>query len=185
MNTVTDSILKEGIIKSSKSITIIGILVLIVGIIAVVYPTSVGRISTVAIGVFLILASVFRFTFAFLSTSMGSMLLKHLYAILIAVIGVWMVMNPEMGLEALTMIMAIYFIVDGLTAAIISFSLMPIGGGWYLLISGIVGVVLGILTFSHWPESSTFVLGIYVGVKLISDGLMLALTGSAIRKVAN
>jgi uncharacterized membrane protein HdeD (DUF308 family) len=184
MNVVTNSILKEGLVKSSKSLIIFGVLVLIIGILAVVYPASVGKISTIAIGIFLIMGGVFRLSFAFLSTSIGSMLLKYLYAFLMTGAGVWMVMNPDMGLEALTMVMAIYFIIDGITAALISFSLMPIGGGWYLLISGIIGVVLGIMIFSHWPESSTYVLGIYVGVKLISDGLMLALTGSAIRKVA-
>jgi len=54
----------------------------------------------------------------------------------------------------------------------------------YLLISGVIGVVLGVLIFTKWPESSNYALGIYLGVKLIVDGLMLALTGHAVRKSA-
>ena len=89
-----------------------------------------------------------------------------------------------MGLEALTLVMAIYFIIDGITGFVYSFSLMPIGVGIYLLIGGIVGVILGVLILSKWPESSNYALGIYLGIKLIIDGLILALTGHAVRKSA-
>ena len=93
-------------------------------------------------------------------------------------------MKPDVGLEVLTMIMAIYFIIDGITEIVFSFSLMPIGGGLYLLISGVMGVALGILIFTKWLESSYCVLGIYLGIKLMLDGLMLSLTGNAVHKSA-
>ena len=184
MNDVTESVIKGSLFKASKSLIIFGVLALILGILAVIYPANIGEVSSISIGIFLIIGGLFRLSFSFLSTSIGSMLLKYLYAFLMTGAGAMIVLNPDMGLEALTMVMAIYFIIDGITAAIYSFPLVPIGGGWFLLISGIIGVVLGIMIFTHWPESSTYALGIYVGVKLIIDGLMLFLTGSAIRKVA-
>jgi uncharacterized membrane protein HdeD (DUF308 family) len=178
----TESTIKSGLFKASKSVIIIGILALILGIVALIYPAGLGKISAVVIGVFLVLGALFRLSFAFLSHSIGSMLLKYLYALLMLIAGVWIVMNPDMGLEALTMVIAVYFIIDGVTAVIYSFSLKPVGGGLYLLLSGIIGVALGILIFANWPESSIYVMGIYIGVKLIIDGLMLALTGSAVHK---
>lgn len=161
---------------------LIGILALVLGIVAVIYPAGFGKISVVVIGVFLVLGGILRLTFAVVSFSMGSLLMRYLYAILMIIAGIWIIMNPDMGMEALTLIMAIYFIIDGITGIVFSFSLMPIGGGMYLLISGIVGVVLGILIFTKWPESSNYALGIYLGIKLTLDGLMLALTGHAVRK---
>jgi uncharacterized membrane protein HdeD (DUF308 family) len=178
----TESTIKSELLKASKSVIIIGILALILGIVALIYPASVGKISTVVIGVFLVIGALFRLSFAFLSYTIGSMLLKYLYALLMLIAGVWIVMNPYMGLEALTIVMAVYFIIDGVTAAIYSFSLGPVGGGLYLLLSGIIGVVLGIVIFTKWPESSNYVLGIYLGIKLIFDGLALVLTGGAVRK---
>lgn len=181
---ISQSSMQEGLSKGSKSVIIIGILALVLGIVAVVYPNGIGKISAVVIGIFLVMGGILRLIFAVVSTSMGSMLLKYLYAILMILAGIWIVMNPDMGLEVLTMVIAIYFIIDGITEVILSFSLMPIGGGWFILISGIIGAVLGFMILSHWPESSNYVLGIYIGVKLIVDGLMLSLTGSAIRKAA-
>ena len=174
--------IQKGVKKTSKSVMLIGILALVLGIVAVIYPAGFGKISVVVIGVFLVIGGILRLTFAIISFSMGSLLLRYLYAILMIIAGIWIIMNPDMGLEALTMIMAIYFIIDGITGIVFSFSLMPIGGGLYLLISGVIGVALGILIFTNWPESSIYVMGIYIGVKLIIDGLMLALTGSAVHK---
>ena len=174
--------IQKAIKKGSKSIIIIGILALVLGILALIYPAGFGKISAVVIGVFLVTGGILRLTFAVVSYSMGSLLMRYFYAILMIIVGIWITMNPDMGMEALTIIMAIYFIIDGITEIIYSFSLMPIGGGMYLLISGIVGVVLGILIFSKWPESSNYALGIYLGVKFIIDGLMLAITGYAVRK---
>jgi len=176
--------MRKGLSKASKSVMLFGFLVLVLGIIAVIYPAGFGKISVVVIGVFLVIGALLRLSFAFLSYTIGSMLLKYLYALLMLIAGVWIIMNPEMGLEALTLVMAIYFIIDGITAIAYSFSLMPIGGGIYLIISGIIGIVLGILIFTKWPESSNYAIGIYLGIKLIFDGLALVLTGGAVRKSA-
>ena len=61
---------------------------------------------------------------------------------------------------------------------------MPIGGGFFLLISGIITLLLGIMIYSRWPESSTYIIGIYLGIKLALDGLTLFLSGKAIKKTA-
>lgn len=175
--------IKNAIGKSIKSIIIIGVLILILGILAVVYPEGFGKFSVMTLGVFMVIGGVLRLFFAIFTYSMGSMFMRYLYGLLMIFAGIWLISNPEMGLGALTVVMAAYFIIDGATEIGYSFSLMPIGGGFYLLMSGIVSVIIGILIYSHWPESSNYVLGIYIGVKLIIDGLMLALTGKALQKV--
>ncbi len=181
---MNSGILTKGINKVSKSVIYIGLLALLLGIIAVAFPTGIGKFTTVVIGVFLILGGIFRLSFAIVSFSMGSMILRYLYAILMIVAGIWIIANPEMGLTALTMVMAVYFIVDGMTEIVYSFSLMPLGGGAYMLLSGIIGLILGGLIFFHWPESSNYALGIYLGIKLIIDGAMLSLTAYTVRKSA-
>jgi uncharacterized membrane protein HdeD (DUF308 family) len=168
--------------KATNAMIFMGVLALILGIVAVIYPAGFGKISTIVIGAFLIIGGVFRMTFAMLSVSVGSLIMRYVYAILMIIPGIWLIMKPEMGLEVLTVVMAIYFIVDGITAMGYSFSLMPVGGGMFLLFSGLIGILLGVLIFTGWPETSTYVLGTYLGIKLIADGLMLAITGRSIRK---
>ena len=115
---------------------------------------------------------------------MGALFSRYLYGILMIIGGIWVIGNPDMGLEALTVVMAVYFIIDGLTQLIYSLSLMPIGGGMFLLLSGLIGIGLGVLIFMKFPESSSYAIGIYLGIKLIVDGITLALTGKAVYKTA-
>jgi uncharacterized membrane protein HdeD (DUF308 family) len=182
MNSETTMI--KGINKVSKSVIYMGLLALLLGIVAVAFPAGIGKFTTVVIGIFLILGGIFRLSFAIVSFSMGSMILRYLYAILMIIAGIWIIANPDTGLAVLTMVMAVYFIVDGFTEIAYSFSLMPIGGGAYMLLSGIAGLILGGLIFFHWPESSNYALGIYLGIKLIIDGAMLSLTAYTIRRSA-
>lgn len=91
-------------------------------------------------------------------------------------------MNPNMGLEALTMVVAIYFIIDGIRDVVLSFSLVPIGGGMFMLLGGIISSILRGIILSKWPESSIYFLIIYLGVKLIIDGLMHTFMSNALYK---
>ena len=162
-----------------------GLLVLLIGILAIVYPFGFGKFTVILIGSFLIIGGILRVAFALLSPTMGALLWRYLYGFLMIFAGIYIIMNPESGLEALTLVMAIYFIIDGITNAFYSFSLMPIGGGFYLLLSGIISLLLGILIFSKWPESSNYILGIYLGIKLAFDGLGLFLAGQSVKKAAS
>lgn len=174
--------LKAGIRKSLKTVIIIGIATLILGIIALVYPEAFGKASVAAIGVLMIIGGALRLIFAAATFSMGSLFMRYLYGILMTIAGIYIVSNPDIGLKALTMVLAIYFIVDGITAIVYSFSLIPLGGGLYMIFSGILSSLIGILIFSNWPEASNYVIGIYLGIKLLSDGIMLTLTGQSFKK---
>lgn len=182
--TGTQTAIKKAIKKSYTTILGVGILTLILGIIAIVYPESIGKVSVITLGVFIVIGGILRMVFAIFSASMGSYFMRLLFGIIMLAAGIWIISNPDMGLEALTMVIAIYFILDGITEIGYSFSLMPIGGGFYLLFSGIVSLIIGGLVFYHWPENSTYLLGTYIGIKLALDGLMIALTGGAIKKAS-
>ena len=180
----TSKTLSAVVEKSFKKIMILGILIAILGVIALIYPEGFGKVSVKTIGIFMIIGGLLRLTFAITSFSMGALFSRYVYGILMIIGGLWVVGNPDMGLEALTIVMAVYFIIDGLTQLMYSFSLMPIGGGLFLLLSGIVGIGLGVLIFMNFPESSSYVIGIYLGIKLLIDGITLGLTGRAVYKTA-
>ena len=171
--------------KVSNSITMMGILLIALGVIAVIYPEVAGKVTVAVLGIFLIFSAFLRGTFAVFSYSMGNMILQYILVILMMIAGIWLLTDRETGLQTVTIILAVFFIVDGITSIVYSFSLMPIGGGAWLLFNGIIGILLGILIWTHWPGSGTYFLGIYVGVKLFFDGLAFLLTGYTARKSAS
>ena len=179
------SIVRHELRKTSKTFIHFGLLILITGIVAIAHSISTGNISTIVMGIYLVIAGSFRLIFSIVTFFLGSGFARHLYALLMLIAGIWLVVHPEMGLQTLTTLMAIFFIIDGITSVFYSLSLMSVGGRFNLFIGGILTGLLGILILLKWPESSKYFLGIYVGVKLIFDGVALALTGKAIRKSNN
>ena len=178
----TDQTIPERLNKAAKWLLIIGILVIVVGIIGLVYPQQFGEFSAGLIGIFLVIGGFLRMIFAGATGTFGNMLLRWLLALLMVVAGVWVISNPEMGLQGLTLIMGIYFIIDGIMTIFYSFSLRSFGAGSYLLINGLLSIAIGVLIFSKWPESSEYAIGIYLGIKLIFDGAALAITGYVLKK---
>jgi uncharacterized membrane protein HdeD (DUF308 family) len=60
------------------------------------------------------------------------------------------------------------------------FSLVVQFPAWpWVLLNGVVDLVLGVLILSGWPESSLWVIGLFVGIDLLFHGwswMILALT---------
>ena len=86
------------------------------------------------------------------------------------------------GLATLTLMAGILIFISGVIQVINAFDIKPLYGWGWELFSGIMGIILGILIWSNWPQSSVVVLGILVGVSLICNGLAVFMTSSAIRR---
>ncbi len=110
------------------------------------------------------------------------MIFRYLFAILMIIAGLAMVTNSDMGLEALTLLMAVYFIVDGVAELFYAYSLRKLGRGKFMFIGGIASLVLGILVYSKWPESSRYAIGLLLGVKFLFDGFSLTTMGFFLKK---
>jgi uncharacterized membrane protein HdeD (DUF308 family) len=137
---------------------------------------------TVILGVLFIIGGALRTTFAFVTTSWGSAILRFLFGLVMFFGGIWLIMNPEMGMATLTIVLAVMFIIDGISEVTFSFFLKPVGGGTIMLLDGIFSIVLGILIFAKWPASGEWAIGLLVGIKLVIDGIALLTLGMVSKK---
>ena len=54
------------------------------------------------------------------------------------------------------------------------------GRGWVLL-SGLINVLLGIAIWRQWPESSYWVIGMFIGIDLIFNGWSWVMLGMIVK----
>ena len=170
--------------KFSKSLVSIGIFIFVIGIIALIFPVAFGQATVIILGVIFIIGGILRLSFAIFSFSTGTMILKYLASILMIIAGIWLIANPDMGLNILTIFLAVYFIIDGISSISYSFTMVPVTGGAYLLAEGIISIILGILIWSHWPATGKFALSIFVGIKLLFNGMALIMTGKMLKRTS-
>ena len=90
-------------------------------------------------------------------------------AILFGVVGGLLVSRPVLSAEALTIVMAAFFLVGGLFQAIGAIVVGLPGWGWQLL-DGLITFALGVLVYRQWPLSGLWVIGLFVGIDLVFYG---------------
>ena len=179
----TELDIQSGLKKATNAAMITGVIALILGIFAMMYPQNTGSMIAKLLGIILIVGGCIRFIFAIWSFSFGSMIWRYALAVIMFLVGYWIYSHPDIGLEALTILLAIYFLLDGFNQIAYYRSIKRFGAGPFLLIDGLISIVIAVLIFAKWPESSNYVLGIFIGLKLAMDGLSILLTGWGAKKL--
>ena len=109
---------------------------------------------------------------------------SFLSAIVSILAGIYILYNPLLSIAAFTLVLAAFFFAQGITQIFASLSHRRVVRSWgWVLFSGIVDLILGGIIVSGWPATSTWVIGILVGVNLFMYGVALIMTALASKDV--
>jgi uncharacterized membrane protein HdeD (DUF308 family) len=169
--------------NATKSATLIGVGLIILGILAMALPRQSGIAVAVGAGVLLLLGGVFRIFFLFLSPTWGSLFLRFFFGLASIVAGGIMILDPVVGLNALTVVAIAYFLVDGATEILMGFQLPPGAGGFWVVAGGVLSLLLGIMLWRSWPVSGEVAVPILIGIKLLFTGIVVLVVSRASRAI--
>ena len=159
-----------------------GIALLLLGIAAIVRSVTATVATMLFFGWLLIIAAAIEVVQAVMVGHWVGFFHHLLAAILFGVIGVMLIARPLISAEALTVVMAVFFLIGGLFQLISALAVMTPGWGWHVA-DGIITALLGVLVLAQWPVSGLWVIGLFVGIDLIFYGfawiaIALGLRGS-------
>ena len=164
-----------------------GVIMMILGVLAVIWP----QITTVAVDVYVgwmfLLSGIVGLVTMFLAPSIPAFLWSLLTAALSLIVGVLLLWHPIQGVVSLTLVLIAFFIVEGIfqIAAAIRYRDAFSGSWGWMVMSGIADLVLAWLIISGWPGTASWAIGLIVGVNLFTSGLaitMAALAGRSLVK---
>ncbi len=161
----------------------IGIILIILGILALGSPLMTGVAVAIMVGSFLLVGGIVQFVYAFKAKSWGAGLLGIFGGVLSVVCGILMIAHPLLGLGFLTLLLAAFFVVGGISKIILSFQVRRAQGWGWILFSGIVGLVLGMMIWSQWPLSGAWAIGTLVGIDILFTGWSTMAIGLAARRL--
>jgi uncharacterized membrane protein HdeD (DUF308 family) len=102
---------------------------------------------------------------------MGKFLSWLLLGALYIVAGVVTFENPLLAAAVLTLILGVALVASGIMRIILAFS-MKAATHWILVaLSSAITLLLGLVILAHWPVSSVFILGLFLGIDLILAGV--------------
>jgi uncharacterized membrane protein HdeD (DUF308 family) len=164
-----------------------GIVMLVLGCLAVAEPVIASVAVDIFIGWLFIFSGVLGLVAVFSARDASAFFWMLLTAALSLAVGIMLVWKPAEGTVSLTIVLTAFFIAEGAFQIAASFSyrdIVPGSWGW-LLASGISDLVLAGLIIYFWPASANWTLGLIVGINLITTGLAIVMTAIDVRNVAN
>jgi uncharacterized membrane protein HdeD (DUF308 family) len=162
-----------------------GVVALIAGVIALGSVVTATASAVLIVGVMMLLAGAAEIIAAFSVKTWGRFFLWLLLGALYIFAGIICLQNPFEAATILTLMLGIALIVSGLIRIFLA-TQMKHGTPWgWVVFSGIVSFLLGLMIVAKWPASSFFVLGIFLGIDLIFIGGSWITMGLALRKRAS
>jgi uncharacterized membrane protein HdeD (DUF308 family) len=155
-----------------KLLLIEGIILVILGLLAVAVPIAAGLAVTILFGWMFLISGIAGLFTTFAMRQSPGFWWSLLSGVLGVVVGGWLLVQPDLGLASLTYLLIVFFIVEGV--ATIMFALdhrAALSGRWaWMLVSGIVDLFLAGVILTGLPGAIAWALGLIVGINMVFGG---------------
>ena len=158
-----------------------GILLVIAGVLALVYPLMTNVAVAVFLGWMLLLSGLFQAVSLIGGGKTPGFWLQLISAALSVIVGVLFLRNPAVAVGTLVMLMSVFFLIEGISKTVFSLTIRPFPNWGWVLASGILGILIAFWLLAN-PGMSLLLLGILIGVQLIAEGIALASMAWTVRK---
>lgn len=167
-------------IDGSKLVKTEGILFIIFGIIAIILPVAATLAIDLIIGWLFLISGIIQGALSFQKMKTGGFLLSFLSAALSVIIGVMLVAHPFHAALALTLLLAIFFVVEGIIEIGLGIEFRGKQNWGWLIFSGVTALILAYIIFSGLPGTATWAIGTLVGINMLFFGFALFSISNAI-----
>jgi len=166
-------------------IVALGVVFLIAGFIAVGSAVAATASAVMIIGIMMIMGGVAEIVAAFSVKGWGKFAVWMLLGLLYVGAGFIAIMNPFAAATILTLMLGAALVAGGVLRIFLAFSMKAAGKPWgWVIVSGLVTLLLGVMIIAQSPASSFFVLGIFLGIDLIFIGSAWISMGLALKQRA-
>ena len=160
----------------------LGLALVVVGFAAIGAPVVATLTTVTAFGILLLIGA---------AVELGSMVwvrrwstaFHHLLSgLLYLLLGLIMVERPGLSAAGYTLVLAVFFVASGVARVAYAVGERAPGRGWTIL-SGAVAILLGVLIWRELPEAALWVIGTFVGIEFVFNGVTWVMLGLAVRKL--
>jgi uncharacterized membrane protein HdeD (DUF308 family) len=159
----------------------LGIVLVVVGTFAVIVSFAATLATVLLFGWLLLFTGAMEVGYSFHQAKWTGILLHVVNGALSLVAGFLLVANPAAGALILTLLMAMFFMIGGIFRIVTTLVMKLPHRGW-LLLSGIVTLLLGIIIWRQLPGAAVWVIGTFVGVDLLFIGWSWVMLALAVRR---
>jgi uncharacterized membrane protein HdeD (DUF308 family) len=151
-----------------------GVLLVVAGIFAIIYPVISSVAVIVLLGWLLIISGVVQGLSLIGARHVPHFWLQLISFVLAIVIGVLFLREPAEGLLTVTLLLIVFFMMEGISKVVFALTIKPFPNWGWVLASGLVGIALSLILWASLPVTAVWLVGLLLGLELISVGAALA-----------
>jgi uncharacterized membrane protein HdeD (DUF308 family) len=174
--------MRETVRRHSLWYLIQGALMILGGILALIYPIMSSVAVVLFLGWVLIVSGVVQGISLIDARNVPHFWLQLVSVVLSIVVGLLLIRNPQQGLLTVTLLLIVFFMVEGFSKVIFSLTIRPFPNWGWILVSGIIGILLSLFLWANLPVTAIWLLGLLVGIQLISEGAALGYLAWRVRQ---
>ncbi len=159
-----------------------GVVMMILGLLAIALPNIATLATTILIGWLFFIGGILRVISLLQHRQMPGFAWSMATAVLAVLLGLVLALQPIAGVLTLTIALIAFFILEGIAAIVIAIEYRKHLPSWgWVLFSGLVDLLLAFLIWEGWPSSAGWAIGLLVGINMCFVGLSLIMTALAAR----
>ena len=166
--------------KFSKKSKTAGIIFILLGLVGIVFPLFMSITSAIFFGWILLFSGFFAGYHTY--TLNKSDVFGWLKAFILILFGGLTIINPLPGVATLGILFSVYFAMDAFGSIALALSLKGNSGWWITLLNGFISAILAFLFIKDWPFGSLYYVGLFIGISLFFDGIMMLSLSSMAKK---
>ena len=174
--------MRETVRRYSLLYLVQGILMVVTGVLALIYPWIASIAIVRLLGWFLIISGIFQGIGVIGARQVPYFWLELISAVLAIVIGLLLLRHTDAGLLFFSVLLIVYFMVEGIVKIIFALTIRPFPDWGWVLASGLIGIVLAAYLWANLSTISDWVLGLLLGILLVVEGAALTSMAWRVRR---
>ncbi|ODS01843.1 hypothetical protein AUC69_06060 [Methyloceanibacter superfactus] len=165
--------MRETVKRYSFWYLIQGVLLVVAGFLALVYPLIASVAIIYLLAWILIISGVLQGIGLVGARHVPHFWLQAISAVLAILIGFLLLRSPDSGLLVITVLLIVFFMVEGIAKVIFALTIKPFPNWGWVLGAGVISILLAVILWANMPLSADWLLGVLLGIQLICEGAAL------------
>lgn len=150
-----------------------GIFFILLGFCAIVIPQFFSVVIVIFLGWLIVFGGVIHLSRALFFRDMPGFGLWLGLGVLQVVVGYLLIADPIAGVLTLTMMMTLFFALEGIIKIYLALMMRPLPHWQFVLFSGITALAFALIILVFWSETAQWLLGLFLGINMIMLGVAM------------
>jgi uncharacterized membrane protein HdeD (DUF308 family) len=166
-----------------KALLIEGILLVILGLLAITLPLLASIAITLFLGWLFLISGIAGLILTFWARQLPGFWWSILSALLSLAAGILLIGWPGQGVVTLTLVLGVFFVMEGVASIMYALEhRRELTGRWgWMVAAGILDLVISAMIITGLPGSAEWAIGLLVGINLVFGGASLIGMAAAAR----